>query len=158
MRICQYCNKSFEPIYKNQVYCCWEHSRLGKLKRQKEYSELRKTNSDLIGICKNCGKKFKITSRRKYCSSECVHLFRNKSRRKPHKTSANTLSKPSEQQNLINYTKQNKNVSYNGFLIQIINSNNSYCWIAYKDSKKILQSAENFTTFNDCLKDAKSAF
>lgn len=154
MRICQYCNKSFEPLYKNQVYCCCEHSKLGKLKRQKEYNELRKTNSDLIGTCKYCGKKFKITSRRKYCSTECVRLFRNKSRRKPSKT----LSKPSEQQNLINYTKQNKNISFNGFLIKIINNNNSYFWIAYKNDKKILQSVENFSTFNDCLKDAKSAF
>ena len=36
MKTCQYCNKQFEQIYKNQVYCCYEHSKLGKVKRQKE--------------------------------------------------------------------------------------------------------------------------
>lgn len=154
MKTCQYCNKQFEQIYKNQVYCCYEHSKLGKVKRQKELYQLHKVSSELIGVCKYCGKKFTINTARKYCSDNCRRLYRNKTRRKSFKTP----SKPSEHIEAINHMNYDNQVKYNGILIKIENHNNQYSWKAIKNNKEILSSASNFYTYKDCLKDAKEAF
>lgn len=152
MKICKGCGKEFEPKFKNQVYCDFFCRKEFTRKHYSEIYKLKKENPNIqfMTKCLHCGKEFKTEGARKYCSKECIRLHRNLTRKKVENKGCKKVK--------VN-TKPIKNTFKIGeFIIKIIPNNIGYYWEAYKNDKKLLESANSFISREGCLKDANKAF
>ena len=75
MKKCAYCNKEFEPEFRNQKYCCKDcQKNAANARKRKKYEKIQ---------CQNCGKWFapsKKTS--KFCCDKCRSTYLEKHRKK----------------------------------------------------------------------------
>jgi hypothetical protein len=158
MRICKNCGKEFNPEYPNQVFCNFFCRKEYRSKEQGTRYQLMKDNPkyQTKHTCKNCGKEFITHGANKYCSKECVREYRNKVRRKPENERKYNKSVKKEKPKRVHKPSTTRRMV--GFVIKFPEINGGFMWEAYKDGKLVLKSAEVFSTYYVCLRDARLAF
>jgi len=144
LHYCIQCGKQMD-VYGSQKFCSIEcrniHRKQVRNKTGRICNRIIKPN--ILKKCEYCGKdipwikeRASLYNKRKFCSKKCCsEYFKHHNK---------------------NFEGRQKNIEE--FKIIINKHNNKFVWKAIKNNKIVLISDQEFISYKDCLKDAKSAF